>query len=104
MSHCKALDRHTALVLGCLYRDESNENDWCLWIIGEPAQGRTAHDTVDELQRALVNGPPKPKPPPEGPENYEDIVIPPMPDPVPVYEEDIIIEPMHEMGDIIVKF
>mmetsp|Transcript_7384 Transcript_7384/g.11105 ORF Transcript_7384/g.11105 Transcript_7384/m.11105 type:complete len:620 (-) Transcript_7384:484-2343(-) len=104
MSHCKALDRHTALVLGCLYRDESNENDWCLWIIGEPAQGRTAHDNVDELQRALVNGPPKPKPPPEGPENYEDIVIPPMPDPVPVYEEDIIIEPMHEMGDIIVKF
>jgi len=54
------LDKHTALVMGCLYRGPSElAGDWCLSIISEAAQGRTVRDNVDELQRYLRRNPPQ---------------------------------------------
>mmetsp|Transcript_28177 Transcript_28177/g.40815 ORF Transcript_28177/g.40815 Transcript_28177/m.40815 type:complete len:624 (+) Transcript_28177:142-2013(+) len=103
MSNCKALDKHTALVVGCLYRDRSAfaKDEWCLWIISEAAQGKTVKDNLGDLRRALKHGPPKPilQPPIE-----EDIVFNPMPEPIPVADADIHVVPLHEMEDIYVQF
>jgi len=63
MSNTAALDKHTALVMGMLYR-EPNSGDWCLRIISEAAQGRTAHENVDELQAHLRRSPVTPLAPP----------------------------------------
>ena len=92
LSNCTALDRHTALVMGCLYRSSIVEGDgptsnWYLRIIAEPAQGRTVHDNVDELQRFLQNNPPQKASIPPEPE----IVLNAMPDPILVEEEEIVI-------------
>jgi len=57
LSNTKFLDKHTALVMGMLYRDAAS-GDWCFRIISEAAQGRTAHDNVDELQRFIQKTPP----------------------------------------------
>ncbi|KAL1512166.1 hypothetical protein AB1Y20_005432 [Prymnesium parvum] len=67
MTNTKELDKHTALVMAMLYREGP---EWCARIISEPAQGRTAHDNVDELQRYIKRNPITPLPPPrefEGP-------------------------------------
>mmetsp|Transcript_7007 Transcript_7007/g.9477 ORF Transcript_7007/g.9477 Transcript_7007/m.9477 type:complete len:517 (-) Transcript_7007:80-1630(-) len=107
MSNCKMLDKHTALVVGMLYRDNWEYNgsiqkdDWCLWILAEPAQGKIVKDNIGNLRNALINGPPKPKP---APKVEEDIIFSPMPEPIPVAECDIEVLPMHEMDDIVVKF
>ena len=53
------LDKHTALVMGCIYRDSST-NEWFLRIISEAAHGRVASELVDELQNFLVRNPPLP--------------------------------------------
>ncbi|EEC42614.1 predicted protein, partial [Phaeodactylum tricornutum CCAP 1055/1] len=42
LTNARALDKHTALVMGCLYQDEGRE--WMLRIISKPAQGRSVHD------------------------------------------------------------
>ena len=62
MSNTRELDKHTALVVGVLYRDPSSE--WCFRIISEAAMGRTCHENVDELQRHLQSNPIQPLPPP----------------------------------------
>jgi len=59
LTNTKELDKHTALVMGCLYRD-SHSGEWCLRIISEAAQGRTAKDNIDELQNFLKRNPPQP--------------------------------------------
>jgi len=51
MTDTKFLDKHTALVMGMLFRDAAGE--WGFEIISEAAQGRTAHENVDELQRFI---------------------------------------------------
>ena len=56
MSNCAALDKHTALVLGMLFR-ETTTGEWAFEIVSEAAQGRTAHDNVDELQRFIQRRP-----------------------------------------------
>lgn len=38
MTDCNALDGFTALILGVLYREPAS-NEWCLRIVGQPAQG-----------------------------------------------------------------
>ena len=50
LTNCQMLDKHTALVLGMLFRDGS---EWGFEIISEAAQGRTAVDNVDELQNFI---------------------------------------------------
>ena len=96
LTNCTALNGHTALVMGCLYRSNlvdagnkysSSSGGWYLRIIAEPAQGRTVHDNVDELQRFLRNNPShKPSIPPE-----PEIVLNTMPDPIIVEEEEIVV-------------
>ena len=59
MTKSKLLDGHTALVMGCIYRDP-NTNMWFLRIISEAAHGRVAKELVDELQNFLTRNPPQP--------------------------------------------
>ena len=59
LTRCKALDKHTALVMGCIYRDPTT-NMWFLRIISEAAHGRVAKELVDELQNYLSRNPPQP--------------------------------------------
>jgi len=66
MSNTAALDKHTALVMGMLYREPSS-GEWCLRIISEAAQGRTAHENVDELQAHIRRSPIRPLAPPREP-------------------------------------
>jgi hypothetical protein len=106
LTNCDALNHHTALVMGCLYRssvvnDESNtsNNTWYLRIIAEPADGRTVHDNVDELQRYLQTHPPQPPSIPPEPE----IVLNAMPDPIIVEEEDIVIPMQEEEINVMMK-
>lgn len=56
LTDARALDKHTALVMGCLYQDEGRE--WMLRIISKPAQGRSVHDNIEELQNFLRQNPP----------------------------------------------
>ena len=59
LTNSSQLDKHTALVVGCLYRGSTElPGDWCLCIISEAAQGRTVRDNVDELQNYLRRNPP----------------------------------------------
>jgi tellurium resistance protein TerZ len=90
MSKNAALDKKTALVMGCLYRDGS---DWNLRIISEPAQGRTVHDNVDELQNFLKNNPAQS--PSEHPE--AEIIINEMPAVVPHNEDEVVVIPTAEL-------
>lgn len=87
MSRSKELDKHTALIMGCLYRGD-DASDWYLRIISLPSQGRTAHKNVEHLQTFLRCNPPQP--PASHPE--EEIVVTAMPDSVPV-DDDIIVVP-----------
>lgn len=82
LSNCKEVDRHTALVMGCLYRGETS-TDWYLRIISLPSQGKTAHQNVDDLQAYLLCNPPQV--PVSHPE--DEIILTAMPDAVPVDEE-----------------
>ena len=85
ISRCKELDKHTALIMGCLYRGD-DASDWYLRIISLPSQGRTAEKNVDDLQTYLLRNPPQP--PASHPE--EEIVVTAMPDSVPV-DNDIVV-------------
>jgi stress response protein SCP2 len=89
LSHSKELDKHTALVMGCVYRgsNNDNDNDWYLRIIAEPRQGSMAKDNVGDLQHYLRHNPPQP--PSIVPE--PEIVITAMPDAVLVEEEEEIV-------------
>jgi len=84
MANTKALDKHTALVMACLYR---GNGQWFLTIISEAAQGRTAHSNVDELQRHLRHFPPMPPLVMQEPE----IILTAMPEAQAVDEEIIVV-------------
>ena len=58
LTRCKSLDKHTALVMGCIYRDPTT-NMWFLRIISEAAHGRVAKELVDELQNFFRRNPPQ---------------------------------------------
>ena len=87
LSNSKELDKHTALVMGCLYRGDSPD-DWFLRIISLPSQGKTAHKNVDDLQTYLLCNPPEP---PAAAHSEEDIVVTAMPDAFPVDEEIVVV-------------
>lgn len=79
MTDSRALDKHTALVVACLYRRDIGDgvSEWNLCIISEPAQGRTVRDNVDELQNFLRRHPPSAMP-----------VV----SPAPIQEEEIVLD------------
>ena len=56
MTGTRELDKHTALLVGMLYRDPAS-GGWALRVIAEPAHGRVAEDNVDELQRHIQRRP-----------------------------------------------
>mmetsp|Transcript_12705 Transcript_12705/g.19680 ORF Transcript_12705/g.19680 Transcript_12705/m.19680 type:complete len:592 (-) Transcript_12705:71-1846(-) len=93
LSGGKELDKHTALVMGCLYRESATHGgEWRLRIISEAAQGRTAKDNVDELQRFLRTHPPQAYSAPAEPE----IVVNAMPSAIPIEDEEIVVGPMDD--------
>merc|ERR1719473_2447400 len=56
MTNCKVLDKHTALLVGMLYRDDDT-SEWGFEVIAEAAHGRMAQDNVDELQAFIKRKP-----------------------------------------------
>jgi len=85
ISNDRSLDKHTGLLMACLYRDS---NEWNLRIIGQAAQGLVAAKVVNDLQRFLRNvPPPQPAFVPE-----PEIIVNAMPDYLPV-EDEIVVNP-----------
>lgn len=91
LTNSHELDKHTALVMGCLYRAAGDE--WHLRIISQPAQGLVAQKVVDELQTFLLCYPPQALSFPPDPE----IVLTEMPDTVPI-EEEIVVVPESDLN------
>jgi len=58
LTNAAFLNGHVALCVGYLYRNPPDSQNWCFEIQSEAAQGRTAHDNVDEFQRFLRAHPP----------------------------------------------
>jgi len=86
LSKDKSLDKHTALVMACLYRESGG---WNLRIVGEAAHGRVAKQLVDELQNFLRHFPA----PPPAVVPHPDIIVNAMPQPVPLGDIDIFVPP-----------
>ena len=61
LTNAKFLDKHTALLVGMLFRDDAGA--WGFEIISEAADGSMAQDNVDELQRFILRRPVRPVPP-----------------------------------------
>jgi tellurium resistance protein TerZ len=95
LSNCKELDKHTALLMGCLYRGDSPD-DWFLNIISQPAQGKTAQSNVADFQRFLRQHPPQP--PPAHSIEDEEIVVSAMPIAVPI-DEEIVVVPQSDFSN-----
>eukprot|EP00591_Stephanopyxis_turris_P018778 CAMPEP_0195541866 /NCGR_PEP_ID=MMETSP0794_2-20130614/51310_1 /TAXON_ID=515487 /ORGANISM="Stephanopyxis turris, Strain CCMP 815" /LENGTH=345 /DNA_ID=CAMNT_0040675981 /DNA_START=60 /DNA_END=1097 /DNA_ORIENTATION=+ len=96
LSNSKELDKHTALVMGCLYRGENSI--WFLRIISLAAKGRVANNNVDDLQFYLRRFPICPKQPSSSPPDPE-IVLNEMPSSIPIDEEIVLGEtvPIYQM-------
>jgi stress response protein SCP2 len=91
MTNSKELDKHTALLMGCLYRGDGGRDDWYLNIIGAPRQGTMAKDNVGDLQNYLLENPPQiPNAVPE-----PEIVLTAMPDAELLEEEEEIVYVPH---------
>jgi stress response protein SCP2 len=90
LSNCKEVDKHTALIMACLYRGDT-ATDWYLSITSHPSQGRVASHNLGDLQNFLRNHPPQP------PESHyeEEIIVSAMPNAVPV-DEDIEVIPQND--------
>jgi len=86
ISNDRSLDKHTGLLMACLYREPNDE--WYLRIMGKAAQGLVAAKLVDNLQRYLRDvPPPQPAFVPE-----PEIIVNVMPDFLPV-EDEIVVNP-----------
>lgn len=97
LTNSKELDKHTALIMGCLYRGDTRD-EWLLRIISAPSQGRTADQNVNALRDILRQDPPQP--PPRRDEE-EDIVVSAMPNAVPL-DDDIVVVPDSELSKYVV--
>jgi tellurium resistance protein TerZ len=96
MTNSKELDKHTALLMGCLYRGDGGRHggrdDWFLNIIGTPHQGTMAKDNVGDLQNYLMENPPQtPNAVPEA-----EIILTAMPDAELLDEEEIVYVPQSD--------
>merc|ERR1711976_324946 len=59
LTNNSALDKHTALIMASLYREGSCvDGEWCMRIISDAANGRTAKQLITKLQFYLRNNPP----------------------------------------------
>jgi len=91
LSNDKSLDKHTGLLMACLYR---NADEWNLRIISQAAQGLVAEKLVDDLKHFIRSVPaPAPAFIPE-----PDIIVNAMPDFLPVNEEEVEVNPFDTTG------
>lgn len=93
MSNNRLLDKHTGLLMACLYRDS---DDWNLQVIGNAVHGKRAADLVGDLQHFLRHTPaPQVTYVPE-----PDIIVNIMPEFIPMNEEEVIVNPVDLTGNI----
>lgn len=93
MTNADELNRHTALLVACLYRPEqANKNDWRLWILAQPRLGRTVEDNVPDVVHFLRHN----KPPPVASPIEDEIVVTAMPTGLETLaeEEEIAVTPI----------
>jgi tellurium resistance protein TerZ len=90
LTNCKEIDKHTALVMACLYRSDATA-DWYLRIISVPSQGRVASCNVSDLQEFLLTHPHQ-----QDSQAEDEIVVSAMPSAVPVDEEIVVTFAEHE--------
>ena len=95
LTNTAELNRHTALLVACLFR-ENNSNEWRLWIMSQPGQGRTVEDNIDDVVNYLKTHSPPPVAAPITVENEEDIIVTAMPTGVENVEEEIAVIPMSD--------
>jgi tellurium resistance protein TerZ len=86
LTNSSELDKHSALLVSCLYRGP-NVGEWCLCIISKASQGRTVNNNVGDLQNYLRMHRPK-VPPPMG-EEEQEIDLSQMPEHVPLQDVEI---------------
>ena len=67
LSNTKFLDKHTALVMGVLYRLDGPSNEFAFEVISEARQGRTVQNNVADLQSYLKRTPRRTLAPPRLP-------------------------------------
>jgi len=92
ISNDSSLDKHTGLLMACLYR---NCDDWYLRVLGKATQGKIAADLVKDLQKYLRDEPtPEPAIVPE-----PDIIVNFMPESHLVQEEEIVVNPFVPTGN-----
>ena len=96
MTNAAELDRHTALLVACLYRQEEDNRDWRLWILAQPRQGRTVNDNVPDLKHFLRHNNPPPVAAPIVVEDEDEIVVTSMPTGLETLaeEEEIVVTPL----------
>ena len=98
LTNTAELDRHTALLVACLFRDhaEKSGSSWRLWIMSKPRQGRTVQENIPDIVEFLsLNSPP---PVPVMAEEDNEIIVTAMPHvETMVEEEEITVIPMEEV-------
>jgi len=98
MTNTHELDKHTALLVACLYRETAG-GDWRLWILSQPRQGKTVQDNLPDLVNYLRSHPAPVVTPSVVAEDEDEIVVTAMPTGVQTIEEEdeIAVLPMEEL-------
>jgi len=92
ISNDSSLDKHTGLLMACLYR---NSDEWYLRVLGKAVQGKIAAHLVKDLQNYLRN-----EPAPESAIVPEpEIIVNAMPESCLLQEEDVIVNPFVPTGN-----
>lgn len=91
LTNTAELNHHKALLMACLYRNTKDPNDWRLWILSQPRQGRTVEDNVPDLVHYLRNNNPPPVAPPITVKDEDEVFVTAMPSGLePLAEEEEI--------------
>jgi tellurium resistance protein TerZ len=90
LTNCKQVDKHTAMLMACLYRSD-DATDWYLRIISLPLQGLVAGCNVSDLQEFLLTHPHQ-----QDSQAEDEIVVTAMPSAVPVDDEIVVTFAEHE--------
>lgn len=91
------LDKHTALLVACLFREQDGD-DWRLWILSQPRQGKTVQDNIPDMVDYLRNHTAPAVTPSIGVEDEDEIVVA-MPSEMETYQEEdeIAVLPMEDL-------
>ena len=96
MTNTAELNRHTALLVACLYRTDTS-NDWRLWIMAKPMQGKKVNENTQDVLAYLRSHSPPPVPVISHEE--EEIVVTAIPGEIETVEaeQEIEVVPMEEL-------